>query len=136
MGARGPRFIVNSAYLLRADIQKIIRYCLASKLGWQLSAASSFEQGLALADAEKYSVVLMSETLLNKEESVRGSQLLSLKSATNIPIILLTNRVRLVDKRLFESLGIAAVISQPFDPLYLCEQVAAMSNQKLFSSEV
>ena len=105
-------------------------------MGWQLSAADSFEQGLALADTAQYSVILVSQTLLSEEKSIRASQLLSLKWATNIPVILLTNRVRLTDRRLFESLGIAAVIAQPFDPLHLSEQVAAMSSQKPSSSEV
>lgn len=114
----------------RADIQEIIRYCLANKLGWRVSTAVSFEKGLALADIEQPSVVLVSEALLSQDKSIREFQLIRLKSAKDIPVILLANRVRLIDKRLFQELGIAAVIAQPFDPLHLSEQIDTIVQQK------
>lgn len=114
----------------RADIQAIIRHCLVNKLAWQLLTANSFKAGLELADANQPDVFLVSAALLSQESTTQEFQLLKLKSATNIPVVLLADRVRLFDQRWLQELGIAAVIAQPFDPLQLSKQIAAIANQQ------
>ncbi|MDP5017230.1 MAG: two-component system response regulator, partial [Dolichospermum sp.] len=41
----------------------------------------------------------------------------------HIPVILLTAKIQLSDQRRFASLGIKAVISKPFKPAQLAEQL-------------
>jgi len=41
-----------------------------------------------------------------------------------IPVIFLTAKVQSADRRRFANLGVQAVISKPFDPLRLAEQVS------------
>jgi CheY-like chemotaxis protein len=42
----------------------------------------------------------------------------------HIPVLLLTAKVQGVDQRRFASLGVAAVLFKPFDPLTLARQIS------------
>ena len=52
-------------------------------------------------------------------------QQLQANTATrHIPVILLTAKVQAVDQRRFADLGVAGIISKPFNPLNLSSQIA------------
>ena len=52
-------------------------------------------------------------------------QMQNTPAIAHIPVILLTAKVQGVDQRRFASLGVAAVLFKPFDPLTLAEQMTA-----------
>ena len=46
----------------------------------------------------------------------------------SIPVILLTAKTRTAEKRLLQKIGVAGVITKPFNPLTLASQVAKLLN--------
>jgi CheY-like chemotaxis protein len=46
------------------------------------------------------------------------------EATRDIPVILLTAKVQASDRRAFEALGVAGVLSKPFDPMDLPRQVS------------
>ena len=46
------------------------------------------------------------------------------EKTASIPVIFLTAKVQSADRKRFSDLGVAAVLSKPFDPMVLGEQIA------------
>ena len=107
-----------------ADIREIARLSLEMVGGWKVDAAGSAHQGLALAAAKQPDAILLDVMIPDMDGPTAFQALQAEPKTRDIPVILLTARVQAADLRRFASLGVAATIAKPFDPLTLPGQVA------------
>ncbi|MCL6434981.1 MAG: response regulator [Leptolyngbyaceae cyanobacterium HOT.MB2.61] len=106
------------------DIREATQVCLEIAKGWHVTTASSSSEGLEKAAAEQPDVVLLDVMMPDMDGLATFEQLRTNPTTRHIPVILLTAKAQPADRRRFTQLEVAAVITKPYDPLTLADQIA------------
>lgn len=117
------------------DICEVVRTALCLIAGLEVHTAGSGEQAIDLAYELRPDLVLMDVIMPGLDgpstlKRMRGHALLA-----NIPVIFLTAKVLPAEIFHFLQLGALGVISKPFDPLKLCDDLFALWNQSGIDEE-
>jgi CheY-like chemotaxis protein len=105
-------------------IQEIAQICLRTVAGWQVNTASSGHEGLIIAAAEQPDAILL-DVMMPDMDGLTTFQKLQENPVTQpIPVILLTAKVQVSDRRRYAELGVKGAIAKPFNPLELAGEVA------------
>lgn len=114
--------------LLVDDEPEIVEICrdYLKASGYDVVTAKDGAQGLSSARREKPDLVVM-DVMMPEMDGYATYQSLREDPATcHIPVILLTAKTQAADRRRFVELKVAGVITKPFDPLTLADQVATV----------
>jgi len=105
-------------------IREVAEVSLAKVGGWEVLTASSGEEGLGKAVAEQPDAILL-DLMMPGLDGPGTLALLQADPATaTIPVVFLTAKVRLSERKQWIDLGAAGVLVKPFDPMLLADQVA------------
>ncbi len=105
------------------DIREIAQASLEIMAGLNVIVACSSQEGLAKAEAEQPDAILL-DVMLPDMDGLMVFQHLQANPATqHIPVILLTAKVQISDRRRFADLGVKAMIAKPFKPAQLASQL-------------
>ncbi len=107
------------------DIRQLIQTCLEIMGGWEVLTATSGNQGLFLAQSSQPDAILLDVMMPDMDGLTTFKKLQTNQITKNIPVILLTARGRNNNKEIFNNLGVKGIISKPFNPQKLADQVAA-----------
>lgn len=105
-------------------IQEVAQICLETVANWEVLTASSGHEGLVVAEKQQPDAILLDVMMPDMDGLTTFEQLQSHPATKHIPVILLTAKVQLSDRRRYAELGIKATIAKPFNPLQLAGQVA------------
>jgi CheY-like chemotaxis protein len=105
-------------------IREIVRACLEDIGGWTTTLAESATEGLLKAKAEPIDAILLDVSMPDMDGLMLFQQLQENEQTRSIPVILLTAKVLPADKAQFAQMGVAGVISKPFNPVAISDQVA------------
>jgi CheY-like chemotaxis protein len=108
------------------DIREVAGISLEAVGGWQVSRASSGVEGIAKALAEAPDAILLDVMMPGIDGPTTFKRLQGHPQTRSIPVILLTAKVQTADRHRFEELGVAGMLTKPFDPMALSDQVAAI----------
>ncbi len=108
------------------DIREVAGISLEAVGGWQTSSASSGAEGIAKAIAERPDAILLDVMMPDIDGPTTFMRLQEDPQTRDIPVILLTAKAQTADRERFEQLGIAGMLTKPFDPMTLSDQVAAI----------
>jgi CheY-like chemotaxis protein len=108
------------------DIREATQVCLEVSKGWSVTTASSSQEGLAKAASEQPDAVLLDVMMPDMDGLETFEQMRLNPKTQHIPIILLTAKAQPDDRRRFTQLDITAVITKPYDPLTLADQIEAI----------
>lgn len=92
--------------------------------GHEVLAVASGAEALAVAAVAHPDAVLLDVMMPDMDGPTTLSRLKSDARTADIPVVLITAKVRQSDQSEFESLDIAGVVAKPFDPVALPEDVA------------
>lgn len=106
------------------DIREVAQLSLEMVGNWEVLTAGSGREGLAVAAAELPDAILLDVMMPDLDGPSTFEKLQENPRTRNIPVILLTAKMQAADRRRFERLGVNGVITKPFDPMTLAEQVA------------
>ena len=106
------------------DIREVAALALEATAGWTILTAGSGIEGIAIATKEQPDAILMDVMMPGVDGPTTFRNMQQNPQVARIPVILLTAKVQGVDQRRFASLGVAAVLFKPFDPLTLARQIA------------
>jgi CheY-like chemotaxis protein len=107
------------------DIRAVAALCLETIAGWQVFTATSGTEGIRRALESRPDAILL-DVMMPEMDGPTTFQHLQLDPHTrSIPVLLLTAKVQGADQRRFADMGVAAVLSKPFDPLTLSSQISA-----------
>ena len=106
------------------DIREIAQISLEMVANWQVVTASSGNEGLAKARTEQLDAILLDVMMPDMDGPSTFQELQADVTTQHIPVLLLTAKVQAIDRRRFADLGVKGVISKPFDPLKLANEVA------------
>jgi CheY-like chemotaxis protein len=107
------------------DIRAVSRMSLEKVGGWEALEADSGETGIEIAAAERPDVILLDAMMPGMDgaatiESLKGSD-----ATKDIPVLFLTAKLQAADVQRFRELGAEGILSKPFDPMSLPDEVAA-----------
>lgn len=105
-------------------IREVVRACMEDLGGWETLTAQSGEEGLHKAATETLDAILLDMSMPNMDGFVFFEKLRENPATQAIPAILLTAKVLSDDRQRFAQMGVAGVITKPFNPVTICEQVA------------
>ena len=108
------------------DIREVAALSLAAIGGWQVSSASDGATGVAMARADAPDVILLDVMMPGLDGPATFERLQDDPLTRDIPVILLTAKAQSADRRRFDQLGVAGMLSKPFDPTTLSDQIAAI----------
>lgn len=106
------------------DIREVAALSLETVAGWEVIAASSGAQGLAMAIRELPDAILLDVMMPGMDGPTTFRELRKNPATSHIPVVLLTAKVQSSDQRRFADLGVNAILFKPFDPLTLYAQIA------------
>jgi CheY-like chemotaxis protein len=125
--AVNPDLLLLAAAMMKQtsepSFKTVIQAALVKYAGCQVSTAAAALEGLQLVQAQQPDLVLMDVSMPDMDGYQCFAQLRAEPSTAKIPVILLTARVLPRDRRQFAQMGIAGVITKPFNPFTLWQQI-------------
>lgn len=106
------------------DICQVVQASLEEFGGWQTMLAYSGEDGLEVARTKHPDAILLDVSMPDMDGLQMFERLQSDPVTQGIPVILLTSKVLARDRKQFADLNIAGLITKPFNPLVIWQQVA------------
>ncbi|MGE5658122.1 MAG: response regulator [Actinomycetota bacterium] len=106
------------------DIREVAQVSLELVGGWEVLTASSGHEGVVKALVEQPDAILLDVMMPDQDGHTTFQQLQANCATQHIPVILLTAKIQACDSRKFTDLGVVTVITKPFEPLSLANQVA------------
>ncbi|MFH7242637.1 MAG: response regulator [Spirulina sp.] len=106
------------------DIRDVVCLSLEEFGHWHTAGAKSGLEGLALAGHRPWDAIVLDVSMPDLDGVTVVEKLQANPTTCAIPVILLTARVLPSDQARFARLGVAGVITKPFDPLLVWKEVA------------
>jgi CheY-like chemotaxis protein len=106
------------------DIREVARLSLELTESWTVFTANGGAAGTAFALSAEPDAILLDVMMpdMDGPSTLRVLQ----QQGTTIPVIFLTAKVQAADRQKFMQLGVRGIISKPFDPLTLGQQIREM----------
>ncbi|MFP5361344.1 MAG: response regulator [Thermoleophilia bacterium] len=113
------------------DIRAVVALCLRKTAGWRVSSAGSGVEGLAMACVEQPDAILLDVMMPDLDGPATLQRLQADAQTRDIPVIFLTAKAHSADHRGFAMLGVTGILTKPFDPMTLADQVQAILIRKV-----
>lgn len=105
------------------DIRIIVRISLEKFAGWRTILAATAQEALEKARSQLPDAILLDITMPDTDGFQVWDKLQSDPLTKSIPVILLTAKTSSLDKKRFSDMGVAGVITKPFNPIIIWKQV-------------
>lgn len=109
-----------------ADIRKVANISLAKVGKFEVILAESGAEGLEKAAAEKPDLIILDMMMPEMDGLTTFSRLRENDSTKEIPVIFMTAKTQASEKQHYLDCGAIGVISKPFDPMTLSNEVKAI----------
>ena len=109
-------------------IQSVVKMGLSLSVDWDISSASSGQEGIALAKSEHPSVILLDVMMPDMDGLATFKVLQQDPDTQEIPVIFLTAKAQTADRQQFQATGVSGVITKPFNSLHLADQIISILN--------
>ncbi|NJO43410.1 MAG: response regulator [Cyanobacteria bacterium CRU_2_1] len=108
------------------SLRELACICLEDLGGWEVIMAESGSEGLLKAETHPPDAILLDVSMPEMDGFQCYEKLKANPVTQTIPVILLTAKVLPDDRTRFAQMAIAGVITKPFDPTLICDQVAEL----------
>ncbi|NJO39407.1 MAG: response regulator [Cyanobacteria bacterium CRU_2_1] len=105
-------------------IREVVRACLEDLAGWEAIVAESGQEGLVKAASEQFDAILLDVSMPDMDGFTLFQHLQANPHTCLTPVILLTAKVLPSDRAKFAQMGVAGVITKPFDPVKITLEMA------------
>ncbi|MGK7924108.1 MAG: response regulator [Spirulina sp.] len=106
-----------------ADIRAVAQLSLEINTEWEVLTASSGKEGLQVALEQQPDAILLDVMMPDLDGPTTWEKLQENPTTQDIPVIFLTAKVQAAEQRRYAQLGVKAVLTKPFDPVQLGNQV-------------
>ncbi|HSM84311.1 MAG TPA: response regulator [Nodosilinea sp.] len=108
------------------DIRDVVCLSLEAFGGWQTDSAGSGCEGLQKALEGEWDGILLDVSMPDMDGLTVYAKLQTNPKTRAIPVILLTAKVLLGDRNRLSAAGVSGIITKPFDPVTVWQQVAQL----------
>lgn len=113
-----------------ADIREVAALSLQTLGGWRVSSASGGAAAIAVARAECPDVILLDVMMPELDGPTTLARLRGDARTHTIPVIFLTAKAQHADQRGLARLDVSGVLTKPFDPMTLSDQINAILDKE------
>jgi CheY-like chemotaxis protein len=107
------------------DIRLVAKACLERLGGWRVQSVSSGLAALDVARAEQPDAIVLDVMMPDLDGPATLARLRADPDTASIPVLFLTAKAQASDRAELASLGAQAVLTKPFDPMTLADQIRA-----------
>lgn len=104
---------------------EIVKLCLSDLGGWDVFAVNSPLEGLRRAALDRPDAIVLDISMPEMDGFVFLERLRKNPDTQDIPVVLLSGKVRWIDPQILRKYKIAGAIAKPFDAAKLSAQIAA-----------
>ena len=108
------------------SIREITQLALEMVGGWTVISANGGARALELANEHMPDAVLLDVMMPDMDGPTTFRHLQADEKTSGIPVVLLTAKVQVGDRQVWDDLDVVGVIPKPFDPMTLANQVAEL----------
>lgn len=108
------------------SIRELTQIALEMVAGWDVLTAAGGVEALEQARTHHPDAVLLDLMMPGMDGLTTFRHLQADPATRGIPVVLVTAKVQVGDRQMWDELAVAGVISKPFDPMTLGADVAAM----------
>lgn len=108
------------------SLRELVCTCLEDLGGWETLSAQSAQEGLLKIQEYAFDVILLDVSMPEMDGFQFYKQFTANPTTQRIPVILLTAKVLPDERKRFAQMDITGIITKPFDPMLICEQVAQL----------
>ena len=106
------------------DIREITKSTLELVGGFEVETADNGQEGISKAQTYNPDLILMDMMMPGMNGTTTLMEIRKIESLKNIPIVFMTAKVQQHEVAEYKNLGALDVISKPYDPMHLSEQVS------------
>jgi two-component system, OmpR family, response regulator len=114
-----------------ADIQEVARIALEEVGNFTVTVAGSGKEGLAAARKVNPDVILLDVMMPGMDGPTTLKELRAIPATAAIPVIFMTANAQTHEVERYLALGALGVITKPFDPMTLAQEISALLNSKV-----
>ena len=107
-------------------IREVVRMCLIKVAKWQVIVAASGLEAIQAATVEQPDAILLDVSMPGIDGVETLQQLRQNPLTGSIPVIFLTAKVQRAEQLHYQQLGVAGLITKPFDPLQISEEISRL----------
>ena len=107
-------------------IREVARTVLEMVGGYDVETAASGLEGLEKARTNPPDAIVLDVMMPGLDGPATFALLQEQPATRDVPVILLTAKTQAADRSRFASIGVAGMLSKPFDPMALCDQIAGI----------
>jgi two-component system, OmpR family, response regulator len=109
-----------------SDIQEVARIALQDVGGFDVTAVGSGREGVAAAKSGTPDLILLDVMMPGMDGPTTLRELKGCPETSSIPVIFMTAKAQSHEIERYLSLGALGVITKPFDPMTLADEVQAL----------
>jgi len=109
-----------------ANIRTVAQIGLEGLTDWDIELATSGYEALVLASNRVPDLILLDVMMPGLDGKETLAKLQEIPQMSTVPVIFITAKVQSHEIQQYMSLGAAGVITKPFDPMSLPEQIGAI----------
>jgi len=107
------------------DIRLVASVALSRLASWDVLTAASGREGIAVARAEHPDVIVLDAMMPEMDGPTTLAELRRDPATASIPVVFLTAKVQVAERQRLAELGAAGIVSKPFDPVTLADELSA-----------
>lgn len=107
-------------------IREVARTVLEMVGGYDVETAASGMEGLEMARTGPPDAIVLDVMMPGLDGPATFALLQEQPETRDVPVILLTAKTQAADRSRFAAIGVAGMLSKPFDPMALCDQIAGI----------
>jgi CheY-like chemotaxis protein len=107
-------------------LNQIVAAGTLQKLGYDVEIVDGGVDAVQACRHNRFDVILMDVMMPDMDGLTTFRHMQDDPDIRHIPVILVTAKVQVGDRQVWDGLAISGVISKPFDPMTLAEQVGQM----------
>ncbi|KYC41848.1 two-component system response regulator [Scytonema hofmannii PCC 7110] len=104
-------------------VRELVQVCLETIGGWDVFTAPRGKEGLAIAETKQPDAILLDVMMPDMDGPTTLKKLQANELTNHIPTIFLTAKAMISEQQQFRNLGVAGIITKPFDALDLIERI-------------
>jgi CheY-like chemotaxis protein len=105
-------------------IREVAQMALELVAGWEVQVAASGQEAVDRCFVDLPDAILLDVMMPAMDGPTTFATLQADARTRDVPVVLLTAKVQPAERRRWEGLGVAGVLTKPFDPLLLATEVA------------
>ncbi|MBP0001009.1 MAG: response regulator [Cyanobacteria bacterium SID2] len=107
-------------------VREIVQISLEVAAGWEVLVAASGKEAIEIAHQESLDAILLDVMMPEMDGTQTFRHLQEDPKTRQVPTIFLTAKAKAIEQEAYLALGVTGVITKPFAPMSLVEQIRAM----------